>query len=301
MKRIHRYLIILGLIFALQVYIVWHIEPPDLSEMGEPVEKWQSVFGIKLPEQLNGINKATVTMTWIIMGLLVTGSYLVTRRLRYVPGKAQAALEFLVSGIDLICEQTLGPRGKRFVPFIGTVFIFVLVSNCIGIVPTPWKIHPAIQGFLHFPDWFQIEEPTRDLNTTLGLGIICFLTAHISGIRFRGGKKYLADYFEPMFVIRGKKIPNVPFFFLNVVGEFGKLISHSFRLFGNIMGGAVIFVVGTGILIQFIKPTAIGFLCAPGIVIPLCLNIFFGLFVGLVQAFVFAMLAITYISVMVTE
>jgi F-type H+-transporting ATPase subunit a len=280
--------------------IAWHIEP-DLTEIGAPIAKWNSIFGIPLPARLGGINKATVTMTWIIMGLLAGGSYLITKRLTYIPGKAQSVLELFVSGFNSICRQTLGARGKNFVPYIGTIFIFVLVSNWIGIIPSVWKIHPAIQNFLCLPDWFQIEEPTRDLNTTLGLGIISFITAHTCGIRFSGAKRYLREYCEPMLVIKGWHIPNIPMLFLNIVGEFGKLISHSFRLFGNIMGGAVILIVGAGILYQFMKPNLIGIALSPFIVLPLGLSVFFGLFVGLVQAFVFAMLALTYISVLISE
>jgi F-type H+-transporting ATPase subunit a len=295
-----RYLLILGVIFAIEVVIAWHIQP-DLTKIAEPIEKWNSIFGIPIPKQLNGINKTTVTMTWAVMFLLAGGSYLVTRKLADIPGKAQAALEYFVGGMQSLCVQTLGPRGKRFTPFIGTIFIFVLASNWLAIIPTPWGISPSVRHFLRIPEWLNIEEPTRDLNTTLGLGIICFFTAHICGIRFSGLKKYMSEYFEPMLVIKGKKIPNVPMLFLNLVGECGKLISHSFRLFGNIMGGAVIFIVGTGIIFKFIKPTLFGYLCSPAIILPLGLNVFFGLFVGLVQAFVFAMLALTYISVLIAE
>ena len=288
MRKRYKYLIILGLIFAFEVYLAWHIEF-DSSAVGEPMEKWHSVMGIRLP--FNGINKATVTMTWIIMALIVGFSWLITRRLKYIPGKAQSALELFIKGFESICEQTLGHRGKMFVPFIGAIFIFVLISNWIGIIPTFWKIHPAVCGFLHIPQWFQIEEPTRDLNTTLGLGIICFFTAQICGIKCKGAKSYFGEFTKPFIIM----LP------INLIGEFGKLISHSFRLFGNIMGGAVILVVGSGIIFQFIKPTIIGMICSPGIIFPLGMSAFFGLFIGLVQAFVFAMLALTYISVIITE
>jgi F-type H+-transporting ATPase subunit a len=288
MKKIHKYLLVLVPIFIFEVYLAWHIEP-DLSAIGEPMEKWTTVAGYRLP--LNGVNKATVTMTWIIMATLVGASWLITRRLEYIPGKRQSSLELFVGLWESICVQSLGQRGRKFVPFIGSVFIFVLTANWIGILPSVWKIHAGIERLFHIPEWFQIEEPTRDLNTTLGLGIICFVTAQLCGIRYKGTKNYFRELTQPFIFM----LP------INVVGEFGKLISHSFRLFGNIMGGAVILIVGTGILFEFIKPTVVGMICAPGIVIPLGMNIFFGLFIGLVQAFVFAMLAITYIAVLIAE
>ena len=288
MKKIRKYLLVLVPIFIFEVYLAWHIEP-DLSAIGEPMEKWTTIAGYRLP--LNGVNKATVTMTWIIMASLAGGSWLITRRLEYIPGKRQSSIELFVSAWESICVQSLGQRGRKFVPFIGSVFIFVLTANWIGILPSVWKIHAGIERFFHIPEWFQIEEPTRDLNTTLGLGIICFVTAQLCGMRYKGAKNYFRELAQPFIFM----LP------INVVGEFGKLISHSFRLFGNIMGGAVIIIVGTGILFEFIRPTVIGMICAPGIVIPLGMNIFFGLFIGLVQAFVFAMLAITYIAVLIAE
>lgn len=298
MKKRYKYLIIFGLLFAFEAYLALHID--KIPPIGEPIQKWnsflgiplpQKLFWIELPEAVRGINKATVTWTWIVMGILVGGSWLVTRRLKYNPGRLQVAFELYVKGFDDLCRQTLGEKGRRFVPFIGTIFIFVLLSNWIGILPTFWRIHPLIGHFLHLPEWFQVEEPTRDLNTTLGLGIVCFMTAQICGIRQKGTKEYLKEFTQPFIFM----LP------LNLVGEMGKLISHSFRLFGNIMGGAVILIVGAGIIYQFIEPTIMGFFIAPFIVLPLGMSFFFGLFIGLVQAFVFAMLALTYISVLVAE
>ncbi len=127
-----------------------------------------------------------------------------------------------------------------------------------------------------------LEEPTRDLNTCLGLGIISFFVAHIAGIHYKGLKAYLREYLEPLG-------PLSPFLLvLNVVGEIGKTLSHSIRLYGNVMGGAVLVLVLGQLTKQL--PFLSTFLSA-----------WFGLFVGLIQAFVFAMLAMTYIAVKVTE
>ncbi|MDP8218458.1 MAG: F0F1 ATP synthase subunit A [Candidatus Theseobacter exili] len=241
---------------------------PDMSKVAEEPEKLKHIFGFAIP--LGGINTKTIIMSWIIMGILVVFSFFATRRMKKVPGKLQLIAELIVGGFDDLCNETLGDKARKFLPLVATIFLFVLLSNIIGIIPIPG-----------------IEEPTRDLNTTLGLGIMVFLVSHIAGIRYRGIKKYVAEYFEPMIEIKGVRIPNLFMFFLNFVGEIGKVVSHSFRLFGNIMGGAIIIVVVSN-LVRYV-------------LLPIGLNIFFGIFVGLVQAFVFAMLALTYISMMVTE
>jgi len=134
--------------------------------------------------------------------------------------------------------------------------MFLLVSNWIGIVP-------------HF------EEPTKDLNTPLSLGVLGFVLAHYVGIKTKGFKGYIKEYFEPVFFM-------MP---LNLIGEVAKIVSISFRLFGNIMGGAIIILVVSYLTYNLILPPF--------------LNAFFGLFVGAVQAFVFTMLTIVYISVQV--
>ena len=102
-----------------------------------------------------------------------------------------------------------------------------------------------------------------------------FVIAHHAGIKSKGFKKYVKEYFQPIFFM-------MP---LNVIGELAKVISISFRLFGNIMGGSIIILVVSHLIYS--------------IVLPPLLNAFFGLFVGAIQAFVFTMLTLVYISVQV--
>lgn len=230
-------------------------------------------------------NKVTLIWSWVIGFSLVVLSWLGTRRLTRIPGRYQGFWELLITALSSLCSETLGPeRGRKYLALIGSIFMFVLVSNWIGAVPSFWKLI-KVNGKPIGPEWLQIAEPTRDLNTTLGLGILVFFIVHISAIRIRGIKSYVWSYFEPSFVVGGIKIPNLFMFALNIVGEFGKVISHSFRLFGNIMGGAVIIIVVSGLVRQW--------------VLPLGLSAFFSLFVGTIQAFVFAMLALTYLAVAV--
>ncbi len=235
----------------------------DVSEVGQPPHKIRGIFGINHP--FFSLNTSTVLNTWIVIAILVGLSYFAGRSLEELPGRLQAVLELLVDSFDSLCRDTLGEElGRKYVPFIATVFIFVLLSNWIGIIPLAF-----------------LEEPTADLNTTLGLGIICFFVAHISGIKHKGWKGYLEGYIEPGGVMGWCMLP------MNIVGEVAKVGSHSIRLFGNIMGGSVLILVLLALSKQFIG-------------VYLIFQPFFGIFVGLVQAFVFAMLALAYISVKVT-
>ncbi len=267
----------------------------DLSEgIGEPRIKINSIMGFKIP--INGINIVTVLNTWLIMAFLVISSYFMTRKLKPKPGRLQMVGELFVTMFDTLCKDVLGEKlGRKYLPFVATLFIFILCSNWLGIIPNFWLIVDGV-----FPKWMVLEEPTRDLNTTLGFGLMCFFVAHISGIIIRGPVKYLKEFFEPSFQIGKVTIPNIPMGFLNIIGEFGKTISHSFRLFGNIFGGAIIFLVLSGLSISFFKMLTgwpIGFPIGP----PIFLNAFFGLFGGTIQAFVFSMLALVYVSLMVSE
>jgi F-type H+-transporting ATPase subunit a len=264
MTKRDRY-IYLGAILALLT--VWGLMmvnmEADVSRVGEPPQKLSEIFGWKIP--LNGINIPTILNTWLVMALMILAAYAAKRRLKKIPDRFQAGLESIVQAFDELCRDTLGDElGRKFMPFVATIFLFVLFSNWITIVP--------IQG---------LEEPTRDLNTTLGLGLICAGVAHASGIRVKGWKKYLEGYIEPGGVIGWIMLP------MNIVGEVAKVGSHSIRLFGNILGGAVLIMV-------------IAILTRQLLIFNVGLQFFFGLFVGLIQAFVFAMLALAYISVKVT-
>jgi F-type H+-transporting ATPase subunit a len=121
----------------------------------------------------------------------------------------------------------------------------------------------------------KLEEPTKDLNTPLGLGVLGFFIAHHAGIRAKGFKEYAKEYFQPMFFMAP----------LNIIGELSKVVSISFRLYGNMVGGAIIILVVSHLIYSVILPP---FLMA-----------FFNLFIGTIQAFVFTMLTLVYISVQV--
>ena len=203
------------------------------------------------------INLEVIVMTWIVFVLLVLLGVATTRKRGILPRPFQAVGELLVTLLYGLTEDALGKEtAKKYAPLICALFMFLLVSNWLGLVP-------------------HLEEPTKDLNTTLGLGVMGFVIAHYAGIKSKGFKAYIKEYFQPIFFM-------MP---LNLIGELAKIVSISFRLFGNIMGGSIIILV-----VSYLTYS---------IVLPPFLYAFFGLFVGTIQAFVFTMLTVVYISVQV--
>ncbi len=202
-------------------------------------------------------NVETIMMTLIVMGLLLVFSFFATRKIYIIPHSVQVVAELLVNLFWDLTKDTLDEEmAKKYFPLIFSVFLFVVCSNWLGIIP-------------------KLGEPTKDLNTPLGLGLLGFVIAHYSGIKAKGIGGYLKEYCEPIFFM-------VP---LNIIGELAKVVSISFRLYGNIMGGAIIILVVSNLVYSFVLPPV--------------LVMFFGLFVGSIQAFVFTMLTLVYISLQV--
>ena len=191
------------------------------------------------------------------MGILIAFAFLATRNMGLVPNPFQVIAEIFVDVFWKLTRDALDEdMAKTYFPMICAMFMFLLLCNWIGIIPF-------------------MDEPTKDLNTTLGLGLMGFVIAHYAGIRTKGLKGYVKEYFQPIFFM-------MP---LNLIGEIAKVVSISFRLYGNIMGGSIIILVVSYLVYNLI--------------IPPFLYAFFGLFVGTVQAFVFTMLTLVYISVQV--
>ncbi len=202
-------------------------------------------------------NLEVILMTWIVIATLIFFGVMASRKRALLPGPVQVLGELFVSALYKLTEDALDEEmAKKYGPLTIALFMFLLLSNWVGIIP-------------------HLGEPTKDLNTPLSLGIMGFLIAHHAGIKAKGLKQYLKEYCEPIFFMAP----------LNVIGEFAKIISISFRLFGNIMGGAIIILVVSYLTYSIFLPPLLYF--------------FFGCFVGTVQAFVFTMLTIVYISVQV--
>ncbi len=203
------------------------------------------------------LNLEVILMTWIVFAILIVFGIFSTYKKNVVPRPLQVVGELFVEQFYNLTEDALDREmAKTYGPLIVTLFLFLLLSNWLGLIP-------------------HLQEPTKDLNTPLSLGVMGFAIAHYAGIKSKGFKAYIKEYFQPIFFM-------MP---LNLIGELAKIVSISFRLFGNVMGGSIIILVVSYLTYN--------------VVLPPLLNAFFGLFVGTIQAFVFTMLTVVYISVQV--
>lgn len=164
---------------------------------------------------------ATILLTWLVMALLVGGSWLITRRLttemRLPRGQnlLETAVEILRNQIRDVSDQ----NPDRYLPFVGTLFIFIAASNLLGMVPG-------------------LRPPTGSLSTTAALAICVFVAVPIYGIAQQGLGGYLRQYLQPSPFM-------LPF---NIIGEFSRTLALAVRLFGNIMSGTMI----VGILLAIV-------------------------------------------------
>lgn len=216
--------------------------------------------------------------SWMVMIVLTVTFFLITRRLALVPGNFQSVTEILIEGLESLFGSVLGDKIKIFFPLLATYFIYIISLNWAGLLPGFGTIGLNLieEGQKVFVPIFRAG--TADLNTTMAFAIISVLIIQISGLKILG-LSYLKKFF----------IFNNPIMFfvgiLELMGEFTKIISFSFRLFGNIFAGEVLLTV-----IAFLMPVI-----AP---IP-----FIGmeLFVGFIQAVVFSMLTCVFLSVATTH
>jgi len=195
----------------------------------------------------------TLAFTWLVMLLLTLGSYLVTRRLTddVQISRWQNLLEILVSGLNDQIRQASRQEPGPYLSFVGTLFLFIVVSNLLAVVP----------GF---------TPPTASLSTTTALALAVLVAVPLFGIGSRGVLNYFSDYIKPSVFM-------LPF---NILGEFSRTLAMAVRLYGNIMSGTVIGTILLGITPLFF---------------PILLQ-FLGLITGVVQAYIFAVLAMVYIA-----
>ena len=200
--------------------------------------------GIPVPE--------SVVATWIIMAFLVVASLYLTRNLQIVPtGKRQVFVESCVTFLQDFFTGIFGEHGKRYVPYLGTVLLFIGCANLIGL--------------------FGIKPPTKDLNVTAGLAIMSIVLIEYAGIHQKGVKGWVKSFAEPMPIITP----------INILEIFIKPLSLCMRLFGNVLGAFVVME-----LIKIIVPA----------VIPVAFSLYFDIFDGLIQAYVFVFLTALFIK-----
>jgi len=239
---------------------------------------WHYVPHTEIPIPMGGVNVLTIFNTLCVMLILWALMWLGVRRRALIPGRGQMALEMFVSTFDGLVTSSLElptrEANRKFFPLIACLFAFLILSNYMGFFP------------LHY-----FEEPTADINCTLALGVMVIGIATYCGAKAKGPVGYFEELLGPMWTQEGAtgmakfagKASALFFFPLNIIGELAKVISISFRLFGNIIGGSIIILVVSTLVYNTVLPVG--------------LDLFFVFFVGAVQAFVFTMLALTYIAV----
>jgi F-type H+-transporting ATPase subunit a len=212
------------------------------------------------------INPTTIITTWVIIIFMLILGKIAALKLNEVPSRRQSLLEVLIEWFQDTVNEAIGEEdGRKFLPFIATLFLFVLFCNWVNLIP-------------------RAQSPTRDLNTCLGLGLLVMAISHGFAIKKKGFLKYLKSYFKPLWIL----------FPANVFSEISKVLSHSFRLFGNIFAGGIVIALVPWILVNLLNWWGVPL----GIIFMPALNAFFGFFIGAIQAFVFALLAVAYIGVL---
>ena len=196
-----------------------------------------------------------VIYSWFVMLLLIVFAVLATRKIEMIPTKAQNFFEIVISGMEEFMVDVTGEEGRWFFPVIATIFIYIATCNLLGLVP----------GF--YP-------PTASINTTAACAIPVFLFTHFIGIKYHG-IKYIKHFLGPVWWL-------IPIIFpIEVIGHLARILSLSFRLFGNITGHELVL--------------AILFMLAGAFFAPLPIMAM-GIFVSFVQAFVFFLLSTMYFA-----
>ncbi len=232
-------------------------------------------------EQIGHIGALPVTntmlMSWVVTAILSITAIIVSRKVTLVPAGLQNFFEFVIEYAYNMTEELAHSKAKVFFPFIMTFFLFIITSNWLGLLPGFGTI-----GFNEIKDGKETFIPllrsiNADLNMTLSLALVSVIVTHFFAVRYLGIKDYLKKWFalNPIFLFVG---------LLELVGEVTKVVSLSFRLFGNIFAGEVVLATIAGIF-AFVAPLPFYFL---------------EIIVGFVQAAVFMMLTLTFM-VLLTE
>lgn len=217
----------------------------------------------------------TVITMWIAMAVIIALACIFTRKLVTVPEGKQNGIEIVVEGINKFTKNTIGHHWKHFAPFIGTLIIFLIVSNIISIfsfVPSSEQLYELTHWgiFERLPE-YSIRPPTKDINVPFALATVTTIFVIYGGIKIKRLSGWLKSFIEPSVIMLPMK----------VMEYFIRVLSLSFRLFGNILGAFIVME-----LIYFAFP----------VILPAALSIYFDLFDGALQAYIFVFLTTFYIA-----
>lgn len=221
----------------------------------------------------------SILTTWLVTAILIAFAFVATRKVSLVPTPIQNLAEFAIESLRDMVESVAGEKTRVFFPIIASFFFFILVGNYLGLLPGFGTI-----GFNQMHEGHKVFVPlfrsmNSDLNTTLALALVSVITTHFFAIKYLGLGEYLKKWFplHPIMLFVG---------LIEIAGEFTKVISLSFRLFGNIYAGETVLATASTKLFAFIVP--IPFLALEVIV-------------GFVQALVFAMLTLVFMVILTTK
>ncbi len=196
-----------------------------------------------------------IIYSWVVMAILITAGALAAKNIAIIPTKMQNFFEVVISGIEEFMVDTTGEEGRWLFPLAATIFIYIFVGNLIGLVP----------GF--FP-------PTASINTTVSCALVVVVFTHVIGIRYHGAG-YIKHFLGPVWWLS----PLI--FIIEVIGHLARILSLSFRLFGNMAGHEIVLAILFSLAGLFFAPLPIMAL---------------GIFVSFVQGFVFFLLSIIYFT-----
>ena len=199
--------------------------------------------------------------SWIVMAILIIAAVAATTNIQRIPKGIQNFMEYVLEFVRSLAREQIGEKDYRpWVPFVGTLFLFIFVANWAGAL-IPWRVFEVPRT--------ELAAPTNDINTTVALALLTSLAYFYAGIS-KKGLGYFAGYAEPTPIM-------VPF---KIIEDFTKPLSLSFRLFGNILADELVVAVLVLLVPLFV---------------PLPLMIL-GLFLSAIQALIFATLAASYIG-----
>lgn len=219
---------------------------------------------------VEGSRWAPVIMSGIVILFLAIISYLGTRRMQKVPGRLQGILEMLVTGLFDFVEGVIGPGGRKYAPFVASLFIYILLMNVFGVIP----------GY---------KSPTSGLNMTIALALCAFFYVQTQALKANGFVGYIKHYVGDPWWLGPLMLP------IHIIGEIAKPLSLSIRLFGNIFGEDKIIVILAGMSPFLFKLPWFKFV---PIQFPMML---FAIFTGIIQALIFMVLTSGYLTILVSH
>jgi F-type H+-transporting ATPase subunit a len=207
-----------------------------------------------------------VTSTLLAMAILLFLGFRMRAKVTDgVPGKLQLMWELLVDQVNDLADTAIGPKGRKFVPIGVTLFLFILICNWIGFIPS--ALHPGVSGDI-------LPAPTSDVNLPLAMALFVIVWVHVESFRARGIRGYFRHYRQPYVALTP----------INVIEEITKPITLTFRLFGNLFSGGLMIAVMVTLLPIFVSPLG-ELVWKP-----------FDLFIGLIQAYIFMLLTMLYFA-----